>query len=225
MVGPEPFQPATPQPRPVAPSALGHAKKPSAPQAPSTPPHVGRATVGSERTFYALTYGFELLRSLMAIVLIAVIVNLFVVTVFRISGESMYPSFEDGQFILVDRLTYLFSPPQRGDVVVLEFPGDPTERKFIKRVVGLPGETVEIRDNTVFVNNAELEESYIPAFTPTQPNLSKTLRADEVFVMGDNRPNSNDSRFFGPLPKNLIIGVSRATLSGEAYGFIAQPAF
>lgn len=137
----------------------------------------------------------------------------------------MYPSFEDGQFILVDRLTYQFSPPQRGDVIILRFPGDPANRNFIKRVIGLPGEKVEIKNNTVFINEQSIEENYLPAFTPTDPDLVVQLRQDEIFAMGDNRPNSNDSRFIGPIPTRNIIGVSRAVLSGSAFGFIAKPAF
>ena len=208
---------------------------PIAPTAPAavptpTPPNpqgafIGRRTVGSERVFRAVSYGFELLRGILIVIILLVLFNLFVATVFRISGVSMAPSFEDGQFILVDRLSYIVSSPQRGDVVVLQFPGDPTRRKFIKRVIGLPGETVKIENSTVFVNGEILDETYLPALLVTTPNLQRVLRSDEVFVMGDNRPNSNDSRFFGPVPKRNLIGVSRAVLSGEAFGFIAQPAF
>lgn len=165
------------------------------------------------------------MRGILVVIIFLVLFNLFVGTIFRISGVSMAPSFEDGQFILVDRLSYIVSTPQRGDVVVLQFPGDPTRRKFIKRVIALPGETVKIENNLVFVNDQVLDETYLPALLPTFPNLQRVLRSDEVFVMGDNRPNSNDSRFFGPVPKRNLIGVSRAVLSGEAFGFIAQPAF
>ena len=218
---PVPQPPIAPTPTtPVAPAAVTL----------STPsdPHgafVGRRVVGSERLFRGISYGFELLRGILIIIILLVLFNLFVATVFRISGESMFPSFLDGQFILVDRLSYIVSEPIRGDVVVLQFPGDPTRRKFIKRVIGLPGETVRIENSVVFVNDEPLPETYLPKLLQTAPNLTRLLRSDEVFVMGDNRPNSNDSRFFGPVPKRNLIGVSRAVLSGEAFGFVAQPAF
>ncbi len=188
-------------------------------------PWTGRRTVGSEQLFRALSYGFELLRGILIVIILLVLFNTFVATVFRISGESMMPNFQDGEFILVDRLSYIVATPQRGDVVILQFPGDPDRRKFIKRVIGLPGETVKIDNNAVFVNGRQLDEAYLPKFTPVAPNLSRVLRSDEVFVMGDNRPNSDDSRFFGPVPKRNLIGVSRAVLSGDALGFVAQPAF
>ncbi len=190
-----------------------------------TQPWTGRRLVGSERLFRGLSYGFELLRGILVVIILLVLFNTFVATVFRISGESMMPTFEDGEFILVDRLSYVVSTPQRGDVVILRFPGDPDRRKFIKRVIGLPGETVTVTDNVVAVNGVPLDEAYLPRLTPTAPNVSRVLRRDEVFVMGDNRPNSDDSRFFGPVPVRNLIGVSRAVLSGPAFGFVAQPAF
>lgn len=190
-----------------------------------SPQYVGRQMVGSERIFRGLSYGFELLRGMLIVVILLVLFNLFVATVFRISGESMMPNFLDGEFILVDRLSYLVGQPVRGDVVILRFPGDPDKRKFIKRVIGLPGEKVVISNNAVFINDVKLDEVYLPKLLPIAPNLTKVLRSDEVFVMGDNRPNSDDSRFFGPVPKHNLIGVSRAVLSGKAYDFIAQPAY
>jgi len=225
--GPVPYTPPDQIPRPsqpVADSAIGHQHR--APQRPvSIPEHIGKQVTGSERLYRGLSYGFALLRGILVVLLILILFNSFVATVFRISGMSMYPSFEDGEFIMVDRLSFLVGDPHRGDVVIIRFPGDPAKRKFIKRVVGLPGETVKIADNTVFIDNNPLPEKYLPAYTPIAPNLEKTLRGDEYFVMGDNRPNSNDSRFFGPVPRHNFIGVSRAVLSGKAFGFIAQPAF
>lgn len=208
------------------------ATPPSAPPV-ATPPSptpsqtsiIGKQIVGSERVFRGISYGFELMRGILIIIVLLVLTNIFVVTVFRISGESMMPSFQNGEFILVDRLSYTIGSPQRGDVVILQFPGDPTKRKFIKRVIGLPGETVTISNNAVFVNNEKIDEPYLPRLLPIAPNLTKVLRNDEVFVMGDNRPNSDDSRFFGPVPEHNLIGVSRAILSGKAYGFIALPAY
>ncbi|MGI6103337.1 MAG: signal peptidase I [Patescibacteria group bacterium] len=191
----------------------------------AAPAPIGRQLVGSERLYRALSYGFELLKGLVVLVVLALLVHLFVATVFRISGESMVPNFEDGQFVLVDRLSYLIGPYQRGDVVVIEFPGDPEKRKFIKRIIGLPGDTVKISQGKVYVNGALLPEPYLPDYLYTEPELEKVVRADELFVVGDNRPNSNDSRFFGPVPHDNVIGKSQARLTGAAYGWIAQPAY
>lgn len=185
----------------------------------------GLRLVGSQRAYRTLSFLWALGGSLVAIILVGLTIHLLVATVFRISGESMLPNFQDGQFVLVDRLSYAFSQPKRGDVIVLEFPGDPTRRKFIKRIVGLPGEKVVVSGGRVYVEETELRETYLPKTTITTPEVTRVLRSDEYFVMGDNRPNSNDSRFFGPLPARRIIGKTTASLSGKAFGWIAQPAF
>lgn len=188
-------------------------------------PNIAHRTVGSARLYLLLAYAFELFKGLLVLVLVSILIQLFIVTVFRISGESMLPNFADGQFILVDKLSYMLSPPMRGDVVVIQFPGDPDHRKFIKRVIGLPGEKVEVVDGFVRVDDRLLEEAYLPDELLTSPDVVKVLRSDEYFVMGDNRPNSNDSRFFGPVPLDKFIGKSQAILSGSAFGWVAQPAF
>lgn len=199
---------------------------------PSTPaalvdhgPAVAHRTVGSQRLYLLLAYGFELLKGLLLVILLGILFQLFVVTVFHISGESMLPSFADGQFIVVDKLSYLIHAPARGDVVVIQFPGDPDHRRFIKRVIGLPGEKVEVSGGRVTVDDRLLQEPYLPAGLQSAPDGVKVLRSDEFFVMGDNRPNSNDSRFFGPVPRDKFIGKSQAILSGKAFGWVAQPAF
>jgi len=205
------------------PATLSHAT--STRPSPAAGTAIGTQLIGSERVFRGLAYSFELLKWLVVIVLVGVLVQLFVATVFRISGESMLPNFVDGQFVLVDKVSYLVGAPVRGDVVVIQFPGDPENRKFIKRVVGLPGETVEVRGGSVYVDGSQLEERYLPPNLVTTPELTTVLRGDEYFVVGDNRPNSNDSRFFGPVPIDKFIGKSQAILSGSAFGWVAQPAF
>ncbi len=188
-------------------------------------PHVAHRAVGSARLYLLLAYGFELLKGLLVVILLGILVQLFVATVFHISGESMLPNFADGQFILVDKLSYLLRAPMRGDVVVIQFPGDPDHRKFIKRVIGLPSEKVEVRAGHVSIDDRILLEPYLPAGLESTPDSVKVLRSDEFFVMGDNRPNSNDSRFFGPVPRDKFVGKSQAILSGKAFGWVAQPAF
>ncbi len=172
-----------------------------------------------------LAYAFVLGKGVIASFVIGGLVHTFVATPFRISGISMEPNFADGQFILVDKLTYFVSQPRRGDVVVLKFPANPSQKLFIKRIVGLPGETVAVAHGVVAVNGVVLTEAFLPEGIFTDPDVTKVLGYQEYFVLGDNRPNSNDSRYWGPLPKEDIIGVARLSLSPQLFGWIAQPAF
>jgi signal peptidase I len=123
-----------------------------------------------------------------------------------VEGSSMYPNFETGQLVIVNRFAYYFDAPQRGDVVVLHNPRNENE-DFIKRVVGLPGEQVAIREGRVWVNNTLLEEPYIERFCSLCDG-EWILARDEYFVLGDNRPNSHDSHAFGPIKKDLIVGMA-----------------
>lgn len=126
---------------------------------------------------------------------------------FIVDGPSMEPNFATGQFVLVSRVNYLIGEPQRGDVVVFKYPNDPRE-DYIKRVIGTPGDTVEIRDMLVYVNGAQLDEPYInePCTPSSCRDQSWELGADEYFVMGDNRNHSSDSRAFGTVQRDLLIG-------------------
>lgn len=133
----------------------------------------------------------------------------YVAEPYVVSGASMSPTFETGHYLIIDKVSYKFNPPQRDDVVVMKFPED-TSRDFIKRIIGLPGETVQIKDGVVTIINAEhpqgfkLNESFIQ-YTK-RDTLSITLNTNEYFVMGDNRAGSYDSRAWGPLPLSDIIG-------------------
>jgi signal peptidase I len=154
-----------------------------------------------------------------------VIIRFYVFQPFTISGTSMEPSFFHGEYLIVEEFSYNFSEPKRGDVVVFRHPEPDCDdhinsnyinRKFfqgacsnyIKRVVGLPGETVTIREGKVAVDGEALEETYIPKNIPTLGNQTVVLAEDEFFVLGDNRnPNaSSDSREWGALPKTHIVG-------------------
>ncbi len=148
----------------------------------------------------------EIGETILLIVVIYTLVNLASAR-FIVDGPSMQPNFETGQFVLVSRVNYLVSEPQRGDVVVFKYPGNPQE-DYIKRVIGTPGDTVEIRDTLVYVNGVQLDEPYInePCLPSRCPDNVWELGADEIFVMGDNRNHSSDSRAFGPVKRELIIG-------------------
>ncbi|HEY0908566.1 MAG TPA: signal peptidase I [Candidatus Paceibacterota bacterium] len=142
-------------------------------------------------------------------ILVVVPIRLWIAQPFMVSGASMDSTFADGEYLVVDEVTYRFNEPQRGDVVIFKYPQD-TSKFFIKRLIGLPGETVIVRDDVVTIKNAEhpkgivLNEPYIHSTSFLTKTL--TLGEDEYFVMGDNRGVSSDSRVWGALPKSDIIG-------------------
>jgi signal peptidase I len=146
----------------------------------------------------------ELIEIALLIVIIYTFVNLTTVRAI-VDGPSMQPNFYTGQLIIVSRFVYYFNPPARGDVVVLHDPGDPAE-DFIKRVVGLPGETVQLKGGRVYINGTLLDEPYIAEFCNTCPDDSWKLDEQHYFVLGDNRNHSLDSHRFGPLDRRLIVG-------------------
>lgn len=146
----------------------------------------------------------EIIETLVLTVLIFIAIRVSVQT-FRVEGDSMQPGLNSTEYVLVNKLAYLFSGPSRGDVIVFHYPVDPTQ-DFIKRVIGLPGDTVNVTPTQIMVNGVALNEKpYISAALNATPRVWK-LGADEYFVMGDNRPFSSDSRTWGPVPKNYIIG-------------------
>jgi len=121
---------------------------------------------------------------------------------FKIDGSSMEPNLHNDEYVIVDKVTFLLGKPQRGDVVVFYLEGQPKD--YIKRVIGLPGETIEISSGTVFVDGRPLDEPYVTPSSVTYPQ--RQLGEDEYFVMGDNRSNSSDSRNFGPIHLSSIVG-------------------
>ena len=149
----------------------------------------------------------ETARFLLVVLVIVVPIRAYVAQPFVVNGNSMSPTFENGQYLIIDELSYHFREPARGEVVVFRYPMN-TKTFFIKRVIGLPGETVIIKDNQVFIKdgdkNVKLEEDYIK--NQVLANTEKTLGSDEYFVMGDNRDQSYDSRFWGAVPEKLLKG-------------------
>lgn len=122
----------------------------------------------------------------------------------RVDGPSMEPSFYHNNYVIVSKLAYAIGEIERGDVVVFPFPRNP-EEDYIKRVIGLPGDTVEVSNGVVYVNDVPLEEPYIMA-APTRDLAPRVVPEGMVFVMGDNRNNSSDSRQWGPLAIEDILG-------------------
>ena len=130
---------------------------------------------------------------------------------FYVKGASMEPNFYDKEYLIIDELSYRLRVPQRGEVIVFKYPNNPKEY-FLKRIVGLPGERIKVAEGKITVYNHEhpegvvLDEPYLPRDLDTAGEIIKVLSAEEYFVMGDNRPNSYDSRRFGPIDKSLIVG-------------------
>jgi signal peptidase I len=149
---------------------------------------------------------FDLLKWVILIAIVMVLVFEFWLSIFVVDGLSMYPTLNDKEVIVMQRNAYNSTDPARGDIVGVEYPGDPVHKKYVKRVVGLPGDTLSIQDGQVYINAKVLVENYLPFNTTTEPNQTVKLTSDQYFLMGDNRPNSNDSRFFGPVEKRFIEG-------------------
>lgn len=153
----------------------------------------------------------ELFKFAFIALIIVVPIRMYVAQPFIVSGASMDPTFTDKQYLIVDELTYRFKDIARDDVVVFHPPVDP-KKYYIKRVIGLPGETVEIRGTTVTIKNNEnpngfvLDESYIDDSRKNTNNLTFVLGPTQYFTMGDNRIASYDSRAWGPLEEKEIIG-------------------
>jgi signal peptidase I len=159
-----------------------------------------------KKVLYSTGCFYELTKWMIVFLVLLSWIHFFVVTIFIVDGISMEPNFHNGQYIMVDRFHYLFGTPQRGDVVVLKFPGDPDHKKYIKRIIGIPGDHLTIKNGLVYVNNRLLKENYIPASFKTLPNVNRLLSTNEYFLMGDNRPNSSDSRIWGIAEKRYLIG-------------------
>jgi len=148
---------------------------------------------------------FEVVKVVLISLAIILPVRMFLIQPFYVEGASMEPSFYNKEYLIIDEISYRFQEPQRGEVIVFRNPQN-TKQYYIKRIIGLPGETVEIRSGLVFVNEQEVDEtSYVES--PSQQSLSPlTLATDEYFVLGDNRLVSYDSRRFKGLNEKYIIG-------------------
>lgn len=146
----------------------------------------------------------ELAATILPALVIVLVLNLFLIQSTRVQMQSMEPSLHEGQLLILEKISYRFHPPRRGEVVVFRLSAEPTSH-LIKRVIALPGETIEVRDGRVYIDGALLHEPYATA--PTYPSMRpRRIPPDSIFVMGDNRGLSNDSRSFGPVAYSDIIG-------------------
>jgi len=149
----------------------------------------------------------EFLETIIGAAILAVFIMTFVARAFTVDGPSMLPTLEHGQRLLVDRITYRFQPPQRGDVVVFRYPFNPREH-FIKRIIGIPGDVVAIVAGTVYVNGVALHEPYVNGRMLPRSFGPVVVEEDTYFVLGDNRNNSEDSRDrrVGLVPRENLVG-------------------
>ncbi len=153
----------------------------------------------------------DILEVVVFAIAIFLFIYLLVLQPHKIKGASMEPNFPNGEYLLTDKLSYRFREPERGDVIVFEAPGTDGE-EFIKRIIGLPRETISIKEAHVYINGSILREDYLANTLKTNPGLflkegkEVVIPADNYIVLGDNRPSSSDSRTWGFVDKDAITG-------------------
>ena len=174
---------------------------------------------------------FEIFKTAILALVIVFPIRYFLFQPFIVSGNSMYPGFENGDYLIVDEISYRMREPERGEVIIFRAP-DQASSRYIKRIVGLPGETIEISDGVIIISNDTgvvevLDESeYLSGLPRTSGQLKVSLEENQYFVLGDNRMFSSDSRSWGTLPKDNIIG--RAFLRAwpaDSLAVIEKPAY
>jgi len=176
-----------------------------------------------------IEFVMDILETIVFIGSLFIVIYLFIMQPNQVKGASMDPSFNSGDYILTSKITYKFNPVKRGDVVVFKSPKNP-DIDYIKRVIGLPGDKITIRDKNVFINDVIIDESYIADKTNvweggySKDGIPSTIPDDYIFVMGDNRTRSSDSREFGPVPVSSIIGhVFFRYFPADKTGLIINP--
>lgn len=166
--------------------------------------------LGAGGSFYALA------RTIIIVAVLLLVIHLFVGTVTQVNGSSMEPTLADGQLIWINKLSFLRSQPQRGQVVVLTFPGDPEGKQYVKRVIGLPGETLALVNEQLRINGELIREGYVSGRLKSLGAASSIQLAGdsvpEYYLLGDNRTNSTDSRNFGPVEPRFFVGSATAIL-------------
>lgn len=158
-----------------------------------------------------LLSSWEVLEVVLISLATVFIIRTFLIQPFLVRGASMEPNFSDGNYLLIDEITYRFREPQRGEAIVFRYPQD-RRTFFIKRIIGLPGERIIIKNNQIVIGGVSLEEDYLSPEIKTSGNIDVVLGPDEYFVLGDNRYNSFDSRNWGKLMRKEITGVVRLRL-------------
>lgn len=167
-----------------------------------------------------------LVKETLETIVLAVVIFLLIrigIQNYRIEGSSMEPNFHDGEYLLVNKLAYRLGEYERGDVIVFKYPNDPS-KDYIKRVVGLPGDTVEIRDGTLYVNGTPIQEPYPIMSMNGMPYAPTVVEPGYLYVLGDNRPASSDTRDWGLLNQDLVIGKAwLAIWPFDQFGLVDHP--
>ena len=158
-----------------------------------------------------LAFFFDLIETVVMALAVFVIFYLFLFQPHQVKGSSMFPTFHDGEYILTDKFTYRLREPKRGEVIIFRAPGH-EEYDYIKRIIGMPGDTIKIENNKVVINNQVLDEAYLPSDYYTsagnflRSGQSVTVPEDQFFALGDNRAHSSDSREWGFVPRQNLVG-------------------
>lgn len=179
-------------------------------------PNIGADMYGQvpqQKSFFSNLGGYavEFIETVVVFGAIFAAIYLFVAQFHKVSGNSMVPTYHNGDYLITEKVSYRFRVPQRGEVVVLKNPRNESE-DYIKRIIAVPGDTIEISNNIVLVNNQPIAEKYLPSNTATRAgafiNEGVPLKAgdNQYFVIGDNRGHSSDSREWGPITKEEIVG-------------------
>lgn len=176
-------------------------------------PNIGYYNEVPKKGFFGNMGSFfiEFFETLVVFGAIFAIIYLFIAQFHKVSGLSMYPTMHDGDYLITEKVSYRFGEPKRGQIVVLKNPRD-TSQDFIKRIIAVPGDSLRVAQDGVYINNQKLAETYLPADTPTHAGAfvteGTTIKADsnQYFVFGDNRNHSSDSREWGPVTKQEIVG-------------------
>lgn len=179
-----------------------------------------------------LLFFWEVAKIVILALLIVIPIRYFVFQPFIVKGLSMTPAFHDGDYLIIDELSYRFKTPKRGEVVVFKYPRDPSQR-FIKRIIGLPGEQVKMEGDKITIINKFGQEEILDEseyLSLSQGGLfdSKLIKLaeNEYFILGDNRAHSFDSRRWGPLPKEYIVGkVLLRAWPPRAMAYITAPSY
>lgn len=176
-------------------------------------PNVGYYNEVPKKGFFGQMGSFfiEFFETLVVFGAIFAIIYLFIAQFHKVSGLSMYPTMHNGDYLITEKVSYRFGEPKRGQIVVLKNPRD-NSQDFIKRIIAIPGDSLRVEQDSVYVNNQKLNETYLPAGTPTHAGAfvseGTTLKAgtNQYFVFGDNRNHSSDSREWGPVTKEELVG-------------------
>lgn len=160
------------------------------------------------KTIFKITISF--IKNIALVFILAFLIKYFLVQTFLVDGVSMMPNYKDNDFVIVDKMSYKFREPKYGEVIVFK-PNINNDVSYIKRIIGLPGDKIEIKTGHIYVNSTEVKEPYLNGDQTFIENkidylFSKTLSTDEYFVLGDNRNNSQDSRSIGPIDRENITG-------------------